>query len=88
MVQMMSASDTVVPLELFNLRGEFFNSIWNVSGVPGVPFGTELSGEYRMIQEDCWERGVLLRTHSPGMCYVSKQEGGRCHCQKHLGRPP
>lgn len=42
-----------------------------------------LSGEHRTIQKDCW----LLRTHSPGMYYVSQQEGGRDHSQKHPTRP-
>lgn len=68
---------------------EFFNLIWKLNGVTGVPFGTGLSGEYRMIQKDCWERGGrgLLKTHSPGMCFVSKQEGGQYHHQEHLARP-
>lgn len=72
-----STAHTGVPFEFFNLKGAFFNLIWKLNGVPGVPFGTRLSGEYRTIQKDCWERRQLLRTHSPGMCYVSEQEGGQ-----------
>ena len=46
-----------------------------------------LSGEYRTSRKIAGREGGLLRTHSPGMCYVSKQEGGRDHPQKHPVRP-
>lgn len=76
MVQVMSAPDTVVPLEFFNLSGEFFNLVWNVSGVPGVRFGTGLGVEYRTIQEDCWERGVVVE-NSFTRNVLCKQAGRR-----------
>lgn len=54
--------------------------IWKFDGVP------EFSSKDRTTQKDSLEGRRSLRTHSPGMCYVRKQEVGQDHHWNHPAR--